>query len=124
MFRSQGQEDPGVCVKKPFAVGDRVRVYGNSISGKFTPSRLGDKNIGVVATDISDEGFLGVDVAEFGIINFHFKQCRRLVKKERQRIWILETEMKDFHTSACVEVYKTQCDSKAFIEFVEVVRKK
>lgn len=60
-----------------FKVGDRVRIYGFHIDDA---GHVMDRTI----DEVCDNGLLGTDGGEY----VHPKQCRRLVKRERRRVWV------------------------------------
>ncbi len=66
-------------MKRPFEVGDRVAVYNekNRYAGE------------TIESSYPDSDYLIVRLNNGRIVTAHKKQCRRLVKKERRRIWIL-----------------------------------
>lgn len=67
-----------------FKVGDRVAVYGIAFDGMRCKSFYG------TVTEVLDDGWLVVnpDCPETNANDVHEKQCRRLVKRERRRVWI------------------------------------
>lgn len=94
-------------MKEPFKIGDRVAVY-QSFFGRS------ERNIGLVI----DTGNQAIKVQhDSGLMwILHPKQCRRLVKKERRRIWVLREpgfalgDIRDYEVGG-------------YTEFVEVKKK-
>ncbi len=80
----------GVAVGEPkFKVGDRVKVYGLTRSGRYF-----EGNVGIVKT-LSESGPLLVKFGKAEVYYWvHPKQCRRLVKKKKEETITL----KDFGT--------------------------
>jgi hypothetical protein len=97
-----------------FKVGDRVAVYGHSEGGALNGF------YGTVAKD-SGNGWINVEWDCDDWLNkverVHEKQCRRLKKRERMRIWVpIDADGKllgERHFRECLP---------PFIEFVEVRR--
>lgn len=109
-------------MKTPFKVGDRVRTYAG-YSGDCISVKAG------VIKNILPKGVL--EIAEDGVKDgtrwAHPKQCRRLKKKERRRIWIRKkSDNFPLSTSANrlneeVLLFPPQpLVSKYYVEFVEV----
>lgn len=98
-----------------FKVGDRVAVY--NWKGRQT-----GKICVVEAT--GEEFCIGLDKLHEGhdSIQAHPKQCRRLVKKERRRVWVDFDQLIRLHCGVCFAAYdKNQANT--LVEFVEVKRK-
>lgn len=96
-------------MKKPFQVGDRVRAY--SWAAVYA---------GRVIRVEGDRVYLGLDGG--GNLDFHPKQCRRLVRKERRRVWVkLPT---DFHPQHRANGMVSVDPVDGWVEFIEVRRKK
>ena len=91
-----------------FKVGDRVRVYGlycEVING--TVESLGNPQI-----------FVRAD-SDGKIYSPYPQQCRRLVKKERRRVWVVSWAFKNL--AGAEEFVRTENPhDKDFKEFVEV----
>jgi len=77
-----------VRMKKSFKVGDRVRVYGvTKCMGDDKVNCVSDRRSGLVVDYDSDDDYVRVRInGETHLA--HPKQCRRLVKKARRRIWV------------------------------------
>lgn len=109
--------------REPFKIGDRVRAYGHwplvhkggCYTGKVCASDSPESwGTGLLIQLDDDESFLTV----------HPKQCRRLVKKKRRRLWIDpkvfgEYEGRYFAGPQLVSKYP----DFNFLEFVEVKKK-
>lgn len=94
---------------KTFSVGDRVRVYSGA-----------NIYIGAVSKTWSD-GM--VDVLRDDCVSastWHSKQCRRLVKRERRRICLPESEVCEY----AKHNWETVKMDGPLIEFIEVRRRK
>lgn len=98
--------------KRKLEVGDRVRAYG----------RQWDQGVGFI--DIV--GTISAFVAGEALVNTgdrviccHPKQCRRLVKKERRRVWIRGLDLHTRSATPVVAYQKVDRDAD-FVEFVEV----
>lgn len=96
-------------MKKPFKVGDRVRVYiglDEPLEGKIL-------EIGQTTGHLRLEEHFGF---------YHPKQCRRLIKKKRRRVWLMYT-----HESDLMSAYGKKppaCPAgSSFSEFIEVKKK-
>lgn len=98
-----------------FKVGDRVRVYGFGDSPEQKPQK------GTIET-VCENGWLWVqeDQSE-DELRCHSKQCRRLKKKERTRIWI---PLSDVPSGPGVTVMGATIHSvdphTNYLEFIEV----
>lgn len=100
-----------------FKVGDRVAVYSEGLGLAGRPTRT----IGAINRVEGDavRVDLGVD-----FLWFHPKQCRKLVKKERRRIYAI-VEEKDYHSGLATLGAKAltgQFKIGEHIEFVEARR--
>lgn len=89
-----------------FKVNERVVVYHG-----------GDRNIGEIC-QIYDQGTILVDTAEAGRIVAHPKQCRRLVKKIRRKLWIAKSDFR-ISRGTITPLYEEPMLKKLWIEFVE-----
>lgn len=108
-----------------FPPGTRVRVYGSF--GSLTLLALKGE---VFRTRVMDEKIeIRLDGGE--IVIAHPKQCRRLVKRERRRVWVLESQFQRLESGRSeyriwVETdpgnLKCQANDN-FIEFIEVKKK-
>lgn len=104
--------------KRAFQVGDRVRVYGPYGQGSVDTGRV---------QELIGEGLLKLKLDSDGYPVVHPKQCRRLVKRERRRVWITERKLlelaidPDGEVSAMISKAKKVQDD---VEFVEVRRRK
>jgi hypothetical protein len=99
-----------------FKVGDRVRVYGgtNPDEGEFfdgTVRQIEGRWL-VVKDDRNGEV----------VSSFHVKQCRKLVRKERRRVWIRESIIPI--RGDLLDNPPAEHSEQFFIEFVEVRKRK
>lgn len=80
-------------MKKPLAIGDRVRVYALAVldAGDGTGVATHGPFVGKVIR-VKDSGHVYVK-DEDGEWIAHVKQCRRLKKKERRRVWVGEDDI-------------------------------
>lgn len=78
-----------MSMKRPFQIGDRVRVY----QFEFVGSQSRTNYVAEVVRSDYDDGSIRV---QFGGTsrNVHPKQCRRLVMRERRRCWVHENSLK------------------------------
>lgn len=118
-----------------FKVGDRVAVYGSvSPSAGGSVAFVGGAR-GTVYT-VQSNGALEIELDErpenfaknedLIVDGIHPKQCRRLVKKERKRVWVA-ADRYDMIRASSAQVHIGDIYTKpqqGFIEFVEVRRKK
>lgn len=108
-------------MKKPFEVDERVRVYA-TLNGAIAETK------GTVARKRPDEMlFVNLD-GRRGEIVAHPKQCRRLVKKFRRRIYVpINAEVMDMVSFSSfwkfLEMMPAESERHEFIEFVEVKKK-
>ncbi len=92
-----------------FKVGDRVAVYAHTL--------------GRAVGEVSDvQGlppyWLNVQTSTCGVVA-HPKQCRKLVKKERRRVWV-----KFNHVHGMSSLYEARPEHEGdFVEFIEVKKK-
>lgn len=93
-------------MKKPFAVGDRVRVYS------------GQDGIMVGVVEGADDVQVMVNIpGKKGLWLAHVKQCRRLVPRKPAREWTLFG-----HPSSCTSNYVHKPVMGPDLEFDEVIR--
>lgn len=100
-----------------FKEGDRVRVYGLRGHSPFVAK----------ITGLDGRGNATVLSSVTGTIVVHTKQCRRLVKKERRRIWATENFLgkNDYVGALFSKDAPTLPDcSEIWVEFIEVIKKK
>jgi len=101
-----------------FKVGDRVRVYGHkALDWETTDARVIERGV----DELIHAEFIMV-LANNGLrVLVHPKQCRRLVKKYRRRVWIIKRE----NDSPQVVHYAGFIGSVNYgeSEFIEVKRK-
>lgn len=113
-------------MKKPFAVGERVRVYGSSVRHWYE----GEVASGVVC-EPGAEHLVRVKIdGTDRYCEFHPKQCRRLIKKQRRRIWAYITGdgnicvSTEKPTDGCMCSNEYCCEKRYFAsgwsEFIEV----
>lgn len=121
-------------MKREFKVGDRVRVYGlvteiNATGG--APVYMGVS--GKINLIKQHTGKLVVDVEGLGTYLAHPKQCRRLIKKQKRRVWINEKWLQvsltktwsDVGSGAAIQAPLIICSKdkrEGFIEFIEVTK--
>lgn len=103
-------------MKSPLKVGERVAVYNER------------RDVGTV-THIALDGNLGVSFDTPGAYSmgwFHPKQCRRLKKRERRRVWVESHRVNEaLATSVGVSASisgRRMCEGD--VEFIEVLPKK
>ena len=104
-----------------FKVGDRVRVYGHRTNDwmPFTGTvvqrdypELNDRSGCTLAVE--------ADAGKVGVFLVHPKQCRKLVKKERRRVWVVFREDYDgVEYTAPAEIGIASRDKARAVEFVE-----
>lgn len=104
-------------MSKEFKVGERVAFYANGLRG-IAEINFIDSEGSLALTNIDKYGRTNMGVA------FHPKQCRRLIKKQRRRVWISKvalTDCKDKPTfSTFAYLNQPTMHSKDWIEFIEV----
>lgn len=105
-----------------FNVGDRISVSGVVISFRdgmsflecdgayFLVDRVFDKNHLIVKNKHTSELFRA-----------HYKQCRRIKKKERRRIWV-KYDFPLIRNGSCIIAYHSE-PPDGYIEFIEVRKK-
>lgn len=94
-----------------FKVGDRAIVYYYDSTTKGTIIQINNDTVLLRDDAGQDTGW------------FYYKQCRKLVKKERKRIWILNGPLEaKFNTLE--PKYQKPNDLRYYTEFVEVRKKK
>ena len=108
-----------------FKVGDRVAVYGHRCLEWMRTAGT----VLQVATDKHEGCTMLIKVPQRGDVYAHPKQCRRLVKKERRRVYIPLNDLHarlNFKSAAELLSYlEIETDgSPNYMEFVEVRRKK
>lgn len=99
-------------MKKPFVAGEKVAVYMDGATRKTGivigfSSHAKDKELHVEFNIGSGERFWA-----------HPKQCRRLVKKERKRVWVQYRDDGSWSNFSIVEPVRA-----GWVEFVEVKKK-
>lgn len=102
-----------------FKVGNTVKVYEAFSSG----------TLGTVRTVFDKDDTMLVVTPDGGEITTHFKQCRRLVKKPRRRVWIPQKEMSQLEKLSgknawCGLNVSLQKMVKDDVEFIEVKKPK
>lgn len=78
-------------MKNPFEVGDRVAVY--TADGRFTGDIIGVFGVHCIRVDYHPGQINASTGGVVGWAQVNPKQCRRLIKRERRRIWISETAL-------------------------------
>lgn len=95
-----------------FKVGDRVAVYPKAF----------ERMTGIIdSTHITDYTFMVVKLDErYGsdVYTYHPKQCRRLVKKPRRRVWIFNPDA--FDAGYVSDVSKKPLEG--YVEFIEALK--
>jgi hypothetical protein len=119
-------------VKRPLEVGDRVRVFSDShCFGDESPDRA-RADLATVH-EVDPKRGLKLEFAEsdggISAVWWHPKQCRRLLKKPRRRVWlyipVLETLTSSERTMAVwKELPAEYVNDPNFVEFVEARRKR
>jgi hypothetical protein len=118
--RGFGAAIGGAEMKKPLQVGDRVSVAGATHNGSATfyePARGRVSHLNPIPTA---KGMVQVTMdGESEIYVVHRHQCRRLVKRERRRVWVFISAAGEvgpvMHTAPMV--------SQGWAEFIEVKKK-
>lgn len=100
-------------MNKPFQVGNRVAAYteGNRYTGRVLEIQEGT---GLIKVRLD---------SWYGDCTVHFKQCRRLVKRERRRIYVPKQDLDQGFHKVNAWHQPTPADPSAYIEFIEVLRK-
>lgn len=99
-----------------FKAGDQVVVYGREWGAKM-------QGFKAKVESINEDGMLFVNTKDTAYY-VHPKQCRRLVKKPRRRIWV-----NFYPTGTCVHLSKEEADKHAgrsrieCVEFIECKKK-
>lgn len=116
-------------MKTPFKVGDRVRVHGNSQTGAIEEVPYDGWKARVVRVfnqfAIQVEPLnLKTDETSFTVF---IKQCRRLIKKPRRRVWLNENALRPDRNneggwSVCFEKPKVYLSD--WVEFIEARKPK
>lgn len=114
-------------MSRPLQVGDRVAVYGAIFSTKkkeYFGSAVDWRKGEVVGTVQAGDMIVFKD--EWGEdFTAHPKQCRRLVKKERRRVWVYQDRLGSI-TEQPTAYYRDQPPDDSpghWVEFIEVRRK-
>lgn len=99
---------------RTFKAGDRVKVYPIAKNGE------------VITFDVSGNIAVGFDDNAGSMQFFHPKQCRKLIKKERRRVWIRNPEFLYYirHSFQIPTELFSNVPADGFVEFVEVRNKK
>lgn len=91
---------------KELSIGDMVRAYGvEECSGIFE---------GVISAINADTVCIGIK----NVCWAHKKQCRRLIKKQRRRVWIFKKNLEEGATGMAAYLVPPK-DMPNWIEFVE-----
>lgn len=103
---------------------DRVRCYGIGTTGGHWISKMEGTISG-----LNPNGTLRVTLdRNYGIVMAHPKQCRRIFKRYKRRVWVAMTGPAPHNVFASLEGAETavRCSSplREIVEFVEVFRKK
>jgi hypothetical protein len=115
-------------MKKPFQVGDRVAVYG--LDGNCELVRIKTTITGLPANGqlyLDEKDTVKTTVPRYDFSMAHPKQCRRLVKKPRRRVWVNQyTEGvygSAYAEQGAAENAGRNSQGRELVEFVEVRRK-
>lgn len=117
-------------MNRKFKVGDRVAVYGGLHNwGADCPELDGEKGtiLSTNSVEFSNNLLVELDKPLNGTkkIHAHYKQCRRLKKVERQRLFITRHSINRLNDSNCISVLVSLSKVvESDVEFVEVRRKK
>lgn len=115
-------------MESKFKVGDSCAVYYMSFDG---PKR----EVGEVASNNEADGFLRISIGKptpghkCDYLKAHSKQCRKLVKKPRLRVWISKKALKEVSKNVTWVYAETdsnnlKCETKdSLVEFIEVKKK-
>lgn len=101
-----------------FKVGDRVRVYGHSDCARESFGGVVKEIHGAWLKVYSDGGSL---------VAAHPKQCRKLVKKERRRVWVNRgylAQLPNDPGGYICSVPPAKSIETSYVEFIEVRRRK
>ncbi len=113
-------------MREPLKAGDRVRVYGPVADRKHNHTAVSHDFVGTVKNATQAPDFLIVTSDyDSGEKFCHPKQCRRLIKKERRRVW-LDPRWVDGEVivDGRAVAYTGKVDQPAhMVEFVEVRKK-
>lgn len=98
-----------------FKAGDRVAVYDGA-----------DRAVGRVSAIFSSANYLLVALdsdqpPRLRGKRWHPKQCRKLVKRERRRVWLMRGQLEQGYGVIAAEYF--QPEGNAYAEFVEVCGK-
>jgi len=109
-------------MKKPLAVGDKVRISGwGDYHGR---SYNLDMMLGVIDTFAGGNRFnvrCDTPNAVTNIFTVFFSQCRKIVKKERRRIWIRELALLSSPDRVAATIFNQP--QIGFLEFIQVKKK-
>lgn len=100
--------------KRPFEVGDRVAAYNCT------------KRYEGVVWSIDNRRWPTTLVIETrdDVLSFHPKQCRRLVRKERRRVWVNMDHWDYYKADNPAHAYLEEPqDTPGWVEFIEVKKK-
>ena len=95
-----------------FKVGDRVRVYHGLMRFDGTVKQTSTSLL-AVEYELSS--------GEKRASEFQTQQCRKLVKRERRRVWLMRGQLEQGYGVIAAEY--SQPEGNAYAEFVEVRRK-
>jgi hypothetical protein len=101
-----------------FKAGDRIRIYG------FDPEDAAKSFVRCV-DEVNEEGLIITDGGEWA----HPKQCRKIVKHEKRRVWLSASSLSDLYqgenSARDMMVFRFDPSMAAdVVEFVEVRRKR
>jgi hypothetical protein len=99
---------------KEFKVGDRVAAY----TGKTNYPDAIRRAVGEIAQIAAN----GAILLKHDTLDYWYspKQCRRLIKRERRRVWVNPKYQSLYHGSECV--FRDE-PRDGFVEFIEVRKK-
>lgn len=100
-----------------FKVGDRLRCYFGRVVNDL------------ILSSVTEDGMLFfAEKDNIGHMNYlaHPKQCRRLVKIERRRVWVAlkDVQVGGLGTKFCYAFFYVEKGDKNLVEFIEVRKKK
>lgn len=106
-----------------YKVGDRVAVYGTVPCELNKYSNAYKRGAKATVTNVHADDEIEVETI-YGKTVCHPKQCRRLKKKERRRVWVFPPHLESDSPHMVAANGPVYSDEGAWIEFVEVKKRK
>jgi hypothetical protein len=107
--------------RRPLEAGDRVRVYDNDGGHRGTVQYWNGESVWVKFD--SDDRPIGDQMVVTGGLR-HPKQCRRLVKRERRRVWVALNKRNEIMSYMRIRPAADWQPQYVCVEFVEVPRRR